>query len=56
VFFWDNDRFLGWDSAYESIEIQSLYSPAEGTIAVEHTHYASTDPMCCPSLPPVVVA
>jgi hypothetical protein len=55
VFLWHNDRFLGWDSAYESVKILGLHSPAAGEVEVAYAHYAANDPACSPSLSPVRV-
>jgi len=55
VFFWHDQSFLGWDSSTESFAISRLTSPSPGVFAVTYVHYATTDPLCCPSLSPVTV-
>jgi LppP/LprE lipoprotein len=54
VFFFQNNRFLGWDSVYESLT-SALTSNVGHRFAVRYRVYRSTDPLCCPSLPDVVV-
>jgi hypothetical protein len=55
VFFWHNTTFIGLDSHTESIQIMRLSGTGTGTLAVRYTHYASTDALCCPSLPPATI-
>lgn len=56
VFFWHNDKFLGWNSAQETISIQNVASSAPGIFDVTYTQYAATDPLASPSLPPVTIS
>lgn len=55
VFFWHNTTFIGWDSNYEKLSIVHVGSPAPGAFTISYAHYAKKDPLCCPSLQPVVV-
>jgi hypothetical protein len=52
LFFWHNQRFLGWDARYESIGIGPLRSGGAGVVRARFTRYAAHDPLCCPSLKP----
>lgn len=53
VFFWHDDRFLGWDSVNESSQINAIRPAGSGRVRVEYAHYSTTDALCCPSLTPV---
>jgi len=55
VFFWQNDTFLGWDTAGASFLILGVSSPQDGAFTVTYANYAPGDTTCCPSLPPVAV-
>jgi LppP/LprE lipoprotein len=55
AFFWHNTAFIGLDTDAESIQIMRLSATGPGTLAVRYTHYAPTDPLCCPSLAPVTI-
>jgi hypothetical protein len=56
VFFWHNDHFLGWDSVFESVSILKLRSPTTGEFVATYAHYAPSDPLYNPSLPPISAA
>jgi hypothetical protein len=56
VFFWHNNRFVGWDSSVESMTVLQLQSVGPGHFRVTYSNYAPNDPACCPSLIPMSVA
>jgi hypothetical protein len=49
VFFWDNTRFVGWDSSAENNLILSIKPAGAETFIVRYASYAASDPLCCPS-------
>lgn len=51
VFFFHNNKFVGWDAATMSTSIKNLTTSDNGIFKVTYAHYAPDDPMCCPSLP-----
>lgn len=55
VFFWQGNRFLGWDAETEAMSITKI-TGGTGYFQVTYAHYAANDPACCPSLPPVSLA
>jgi hypothetical protein len=55
AFFWHNTTFIGLDTHTESNQINGISAPRVSTFAVRYTHYAPTDPLCCPSLAPVTI-
>jgi LppP/LprE lipoprotein len=55
VFFWNNQKFIGWDSNQETMSTRKVVSAGTGAFAVTYSDYASEDPACCPSLPPVTI-
>jgi hypothetical protein len=55
VFFWHNDRFIGWDSPRESIALVGIEPAGTRAVRVTYAHYSNKDPFCCPSLAPVAV-
>jgi LppP/LprE lipoprotein len=54
VFFWDDQRFLGWDTDQETWNV-SVKAGGPNSIEASYPDYASSDPACCPSLPPVII-
>jgi LppP/LprE lipoprotein len=56
VFFWHNNRFVGWNSSVESMSVLGLQSLGPGHFQVTFSNYAPHDPACCPSLIPISVA
>jgi hypothetical protein len=56
VFFWHNNQFLGWNSTFETIAIVGLTSSSTGEFDVSYAHYAPSDPMSSPSLPPIMIS
>jgi hypothetical protein len=55
VFFWHNQKFIGWDSNQETMSTRKVVSAGTGAFAVTYSDYASEDPACCPSRPPVTI-
>jgi hypothetical protein len=55
VFFWHNTTFIGLDTHTESNQIIRISASGAGTLAVRYTHYAPSDPLCCPSLAPTTI-
>src|SRR5579872_2782881 len=55
VFFWHNSSFNSMSADYETPAVIKLAAPAAGTFAITYAHYKASDPLCCPSLKPVVV-
>jgi hypothetical protein len=55
AFFWHNATFIGFDTHTESNQINGISASGVSTFAVQYTHYAPTDPLCCPSLAPVTI-
>jgi LppP/LprE lipoprotein len=55
VFFFHNTTYLGTDAAYESATIKSVVSLATSEFDVSYASYSPNDPLCCPSLAPVIV-
>lgn len=51
VFFFHNNKFVGWDAAAMSTSIKNLTTTGNGIFKVTYAHYAPDDPLCCPSLP-----
>lgn len=56
VFFFDGTRYLGTDTLNDSASITNVSTTGPQTIAVTYAHYASNDPLCCPSLQPVTIS
>lgn len=56
VFFWHNDRFVGWDSNEEAMTTRTIAAAEPGTFAVTYANYAGSDAACCPSLAPVTIS
>lgn len=54
VFFWQGNRFIGWDAETEAMSITKV-AGGNGYFTVTYVHYAAKDPFCCASLPPVNV-
>jgi hypothetical protein len=54
VFFWQGNRFIGWDAETEAMSITKI-TGGTGYFTVTYEHYAAQDPACCASLPPVNV-
>jgi hypothetical protein len=54
VFFWQGNRFIGWDAEIEAMSITKV-AGGNGYFTVTYEHYAPKDPACCASLPPVNV-
>ncbi|MGI5223928.1 LppP/LprE family lipoprotein [Actinoallomurus iriomotensis] len=54
VFFWQGNRFIGWDAETEAMSITKV-TGGNGYFTVTYPHYAADDPACCASLPPVNV-
>jgi hypothetical protein len=55
VFFFLGTTYLGTDTAVPSPQLQLAGSPGPGQVDVQYTNYAPSDPLCCPSLPPVTI-
>jgi hypothetical protein len=55
VFFWQGNRFIGWDADTEAMSITKVTGKA-GYFQVAYAHYAAKDPACCASLRPVTVS
>lgn len=55
VFFFNGSTYLGTDTAVPSSYLSLAGSPAPGQIDVRYVAYAAGDPLCCPTLPPVVI-
>ncbi|MGH2589113.1 MAG: LppP/LprE family lipoprotein [Dehalococcoidia bacterium] len=55
VFFFNGATFLGEDTAVPSNGLSLAGSPAPSQINVQYANYAPSDPLCCPSLPPVTI-
>ena len=55
VFFFDGTTYLGTDTAVPSPQLSLTGSPAPGQVNVQYINYAPSDPLCCPSLPPVTI-
>src|SRR5579875_610895 len=55
VFFFLGDTYLGTDTATPSFGLQIVGNAGPGAINVQYTAYGPNDPLCCPSLPPVVI-
>lgn len=55
VFFFHGRKFLGWDTARESIAIASIHRGRGPRLRVRYVHYAPSDAYCCPSRSPVTV-
>jgi LppP/LprE lipoprotein len=53
IFFFHGRRFLGWDSNHEKTAL--TVKARGGEFAASYAHYRRSDPLCCPSLPPVRV-
>jgi hypothetical protein len=54
VFFWHNQRFVGWDTNMETWNVQ-VHAGGPDSIEAEYPVYAKGDAACCPSLPPVTI-
>jgi hypothetical protein len=54
VFFWHNQRFVGWDTNMETWNVQ-VRSGGSDTIDAKYPVYAKGDAACCPSLPPITI-
>lgn len=54
IFFFHNQRFVGWDSRFESLNTDVRAAGARRFDA-DYAHYSSDDALCCPSLAPVSV-
>ena len=52
VFFWHNATFLGTDASQPHLGCQ-LLSAQGGQFVVGYENFAPSDPLCCPSQPPV---
>jgi LppP/LprE lipoprotein len=48
LFFFHNQRFLGWDSVYDSIAVGRL-RVSRSRFVLTYGVYKSDDPSCCPS-------
>lgn len=55
VFFFHNNRFVGWDSKVENMSILQVQTYGPRHFQVTYANYASDDPACCPSLIPISV-
>lgn len=55
VFFFLGTTYLGTDTAVPSPQLQLTGSPGPGQVDVRYTAYAPSDPLCCPTLPPVTI-
>jgi len=55
VFFFSGTTYLGTDTADTSPSLSLAGSPGSGQIDVKYSAYAPSDPLCCPSLPPVTI-
>jgi hypothetical protein len=62
VLFWHNKTFVGTDAltplpnlGNEAFTV-GVVRAGKDTVVLKYARYKSTDPMCCPSLPPVKVA
>jgi|GEM_PF-2688108 len=55
VFFFNGTTYLGTDTAVPSPFLSLAGSPAPGQIEVKYVAYARNDPLCCPTLPPVII-
>jgi hypothetical protein len=55
VFFFNGETYLGTDTLMPSPGLNLAGSPAPGQINVTYSNYAASDPLCCPSLPPVTL-
>jgi LppP/LprE lipoprotein len=55
VFFFSGTTYLGTDTADTSPSLSLAGSPGSGLIDVKYSAYAPSDPLCCPSLPPVTI-
>jgi hypothetical protein len=55
VFFFHDNRFLGWDANVEISAIRGVKAAGTGRFDVTYVRYASSDPLCCPSLSPRTV-
>jgi LppP/LprE lipoprotein len=54
VFFWHNQKFLGWDTDKESWNV-TVSDGGTNAIRASYADYAPGDPACCPSLPRVTI-
>jgi hypothetical protein len=55
VFFFNGTTYLGTDTLVPSPGLNLAGSSAPGEVNVTYSNYASNDPLCCPSLPPVTI-
>lgn len=59
VFFFDGTSFVGTDTAAPSTSLalagSGLDNAGNGVVRVSYANYAADDPLCCPSLAPVVI-
>jgi hypothetical protein len=55
VFFFNGETYLGTDTLMPSLALNLAGSPAAGQINVTYSNFATNDPLCCPSLPPVTI-
>lgn len=53
IFFWHNQTFLGWDTNEETWNAM-VHADADAIVAT-YPDYASGNPICCPSLPPITI-
>jgi hypothetical protein len=49
IFFWHNDKFLGWDAIYESL-VSHIVDSGTGYFEVSYAQYATNDSLADPSL------
>jgi hypothetical protein len=55
VFFFTGTTFIGTDTFDPSPGLQLVGSPGSGQVNVQYVAYAPSDPLCCPTLPPVTI-
>jgi hypothetical protein len=55
VFFFLGAEYLGTDTASPSFGLQITGNAGPGAISVQYVAYGPNDPLCCPTLPPVVI-
>lgn len=55
VFFFLGSTYLGTDTSQPSPQLQLSGNVGPGAIAVQYVAYGPNDPLCCPTLPPVMI-
>jgi LppP/LprE lipoprotein len=56
IFFWHNTSFLGWHSDREATRFGGLSGVGPRHISAVVNVFGPTDPLCCPTLPPVAIS